>query len=162
MSWYHRIATFLNYSVPHLRATRRINLALLTVAILERRALAISVLVRAWQIQLPYSHHQRKKRLFRFLSNTGFDTVAVQTALLGPICQAARLRGLTPIMIDWSELGQRCNGLFAAVCFEVQGCPCSAGCPRRTSWIPPRPRGGVLPAPTALPSAQQHPPPAAG
>ena len=61
MSWYHRVAAFLNYSSRQLRATRRVNLALLTVAILERRALAISVLVRAWQIQLPYSHHQRKK-----------------------------------------------------------------------------------------------------
>ncbi len=123
MSWYHRIATFLNDALPQVRATRRTNLALLTVAILERRALAISVLVRAWRVELPYSHHQRKKRLFRFLSNTGFDTVAVQTALLGLICQAARLRGLTPIMIDWSDLGQGRNGLFAAVCFRGRGLP---------------------------------------
>ena len=123
MSWYHRIATFLNYSLPELRATRRTNLALLTVAILERRALAISVLVRAWHLQLPYSHHQRKKRLFRFLSNDRFDTVAVQTALLEPICQATRLRGLTPIMIDWSDLGRGRNGLFAAVCFRGRGLP---------------------------------------
>ena len=123
MPWYHRIATFLNYSLPQLRATRRTNLALLTLAILERRTLAISVLVRAWQIQLPYSHHQRKKRLFRFLSNDRFDTVAVQTGLLGPICQAVRLRGLTPIMIDWSDLGRGRNGLFAAVCFRGRGLP---------------------------------------
>ena len=123
MAWYHRIATFLNYSVPQLRATRRTNLALLTVAILERRALAISVLVRAWRVELPYSHHQRKKRLFHFLSNTGFDAIAVQTALLGPICQAARLRRLVPIMIDWSDLGQGRNGLFAAVCFRGRGLP---------------------------------------
>ncbi len=61
-------------------------------AVLDRRALAISVLVRAWRVQLPYSHHQRKQRLFRFLSNTGFDTMTVQTALLAPICQAARCR----------------------------------------------------------------------
>ena len=123
MSWYHCIATFLNHSLPQLRATRRTNLALLTVAILERRALAISVLVRAWHIRLPYSHHQRKKRLFRFLSNIGFDTMAVQTALLGAICQAAQLRGLIPIMIDWSDLGQGRNGLFAAVCFRCRGLP---------------------------------------
>ena len=123
MPWYHRIATFLNHSLPEFRATRRTNLALLTAAILQRRTLAISVLVRSWQVQVPYSHHQRKKRLFRFLSNTGFDTVAVQTALLGPICQATRLRGLTPIMIDWSDLGQGRNGLFAAVCFRGRGLP---------------------------------------
>ena len=79
MSWYHRISTFLNYSLPELRATRRSNPGLLTVAILHRRVLTISVLVRARQVQSPYSHRQRKKRLFRFLSNTGFDTVAVQT-----------------------------------------------------------------------------------
>ena len=123
MRWYHRIATFLNHSAPQLRATRRANLALLTAAILERRTLTISVLVRAWLVQLPYSHHQRKKRLFRFLSNDRFDTMAVQTGLLGPVCQAARLRGLTPIMIDWSDLGRGRNGLFAAVCFRRRGLP---------------------------------------
>ena len=123
MPWYHWIATFLNDALPQLRATRRTNLALLTAAILQRRTLVISVLVRSWLIQLPYSHHQRKKRLFRFLSNTAFDSVAVQTALLGPICQAAKLRGLVPIMIDWSDLGQGRNGLFAAVCFRGRGLP---------------------------------------
>ena len=123
MSWYHCIATFLNEALPQVRATHRTNLALLTVAILERRALAISVLVRAWRVQLPYSHHQRKKRLFRFLSNAGFDTMAVQTALLGSVCRAAKLRGLTPIMIDWSDLGQGRNGLFAAACFRKRGLP---------------------------------------
>ena len=79
MPWYHCIATFLNDALPQFRATRRTNLALLTAAILERRTLSISTLVRSWRIQLPYSHHQRKKRLFRFLSNAAFDTVAVQT-----------------------------------------------------------------------------------
>ena len=49
--------------------------------------------------------------------------MAVQTALLEPVCQAARLRGLTPIMIDWSDLGQGRNGLFAAVCFRGRGLP---------------------------------------
>ena len=57
MSWDHCIATFLNYALPQVRTTRRTNLALLTVAILERRALATSVLVRARRVQLPYSHH---------------------------------------------------------------------------------------------------------
>ena len=74
-------------------------------------------------VPVPYSHHHRKKRLLRFLSNARFDPLAVQTALLGPICQAARLRGLTPIMIDWSDLGQGRNGLFAAVCFRRRGLP---------------------------------------
>ena len=69
MSWYHRIVTFLNHSVPLFRATQRTNPALLTAAILDRRTLAVSVLVRAWLVQLPYSLHQHKKRLFRFLSN---------------------------------------------------------------------------------------------
>ena len=96
MPWYQRIAAFLHYSLPQLRATRRTDPALLTLAILERSALAISVLVRAWRVELPYSHYQRKKRLFRFLSNTGFDTVAVQRALLEPLCQAARVRGSDP------------------------------------------------------------------
>ena len=41
MSWYHRIETILNYSLPQLQATRRTNMALLTVGILERHALAV-------------------------------------------------------------------------------------------------------------------------
>ncbi|CAI7992714.1 hypothetical protein GBAR_LOCUS1087 [Geodia barretti] len=96
MPWYRRIATFLNGALREVRATRRTNLALLTPAILDRRILAISVLVMTWLGQLPYTHHQRKKRLFRLLYDTRFDTVAVQTVLLGPICQAARLRELPP------------------------------------------------------------------
>ena len=39
------------------------------------------------------------------------------------ICQAVRLRGLVPIMIDWSDLGQGRNGLFAAVCYRRRGLP---------------------------------------
>ena len=84
MAWCHGIATFLNYSSPELRATRRTNPALLTASILQRRVLAISGLVRAWRVQLPYSYHHRKKRLFRFLSNSGIDTVAVRSARGGP------------------------------------------------------------------------------
>ena len=123
MPWYHQVSTFLNDALPQFRATRRANLALLTAAILQRHTLVISVLVRSWHVQLPYSHHQRKKRRFRFLSNAAFDSVAVQTALLGTICQTARLRGLVTIMIDWSDLGQGRNGLFAAVCFRGRGLP---------------------------------------
>ena len=33
------------------------------------------------------------------------------------------MRGLTPIMIDWSDLGRGRNGLFAAVCFRGRGLP---------------------------------------
>ena len=60
MPWYHRIAIFLNRALPRLRATRRTNLALLTVAILDRRTLVILVPMRAWLAQLPYSRHHRK------------------------------------------------------------------------------------------------------
>ena len=163
MPWYHRVATFLNHSLPQLRATRRTNLALLTVAILERRALAISVLVRAWRVELPYSHHQRKKRLFRFLSNTGFDTVAVQTGLLGPICQTARLKGLVPIMIDWSDLGQGRNGLFAAVCFRGRGLPLLSWVSTPQELNPSQNRVEEFFIRSAVaPPAHQHPTPAAG
>ena len=49
--------------------------------------------------------------------------MAVETALLGPICQAVRLRGLVPIMIDRADLGRGYNGLFAAVCFRRRRLP---------------------------------------
>ena len=82
--------------------------------------------MRSSHIQLPYSHHQRKKRLFRFCPtplSTRWRCRRSARGGLGPICQAARLRGLTPIMIDWSHLGRGCNGLFAAVCYRGRGLP---------------------------------------
>ena len=39
------------------------------------------------------------------------------------ICHLAGLKGLTPIMIDWSDLGRKRNGLFAAVCYRKRGLP---------------------------------------
>ena len=123
MPWYHHIAAFLHHNLPQMRATRRTNLALLTAAILNRRALALSELARPWMPGLPQSHHQRKKRIFRFLSNPRFDPIQTQCALMPAICQPAGLKGQTPIMIDWSDLGRKRNGLFAAVCYRKRGLP---------------------------------------
>ena len=97
MPWYHHIAAFLSHNLPQMRATRRTNPALLAAAILSR--------------------HQRKKRHFHFRSNPRFDPIQTQCALTPAICQLAGLKGLTPIMIDWSDLGRKRNGLFAAVCY---------------------------------------------
>lgn len=118
MACYRRTAPILNYSLPQLRATRRTNLALLTGAIPDRSALAMSVLAWGWRREFPYFHHHGKKRLFRFLPNTGFDTATVRTAKLRPICQGARMKGLAPIMIDRSDLGEGCSGLSTAVRFR--------------------------------------------
>ena len=126
MRWYNTINLFLNCALPTLRATRRVNLALLTTAILSRRQLSLSCLARAIAcstLPISASHHHNKKRLFRFLSNDGVDTLSVQTALMPHIISSARIKGLTPIMIDWSDLGRGFNGLFAAVCFRRRGLP---------------------------------------
>ena len=123
MPWYHHIAAFLRHNLPHMRATRRANLALLAAAILNRRALSSSELARPWMPGLPQSHHQRKKRHFRFLSNPRFDPIQTQCALMPAICHLAGLKGRTPIMIDWSDLGRKRNGLFAAVCYRKRGLP---------------------------------------
>ena len=123
MPWYHHIAAFLHHNLPQMRATRRTNLALLTAAILNRRALSLSELARPWMPGLPQSHHQRKKRHFRFLSNPSFDPIQTQCALMPAICQLAGLKGQTPIMIDWSDLGRKRIGLFAAVCYRKRGLP---------------------------------------
>ena len=53
MPWYHHIAAFLRHNLPQMRATRRANLALLTAAILNRRALALSELARPWMPDCP-------------------------------------------------------------------------------------------------------------
>ena len=39
------------------------------------------------------------------------------------ICHLAGLKGQTPIMIDWSDLGRKRIGLFAAVCYRKRGLP---------------------------------------
>ena len=58
MPWYRHIAAFLHHNLPQVRATRRTNLALLTAAIRNRRARALSELARPWMPGLPQSHHQ--------------------------------------------------------------------------------------------------------
>ncbi len=116
MRWYNVILEFIQHSVPGLRATRRVNPALLSAAVLSRRKLSLSILARALPVSLSPAHHQRNKRLFRFLSNDKFGPVQVQTEMMAHIISMAGLRGLTPIMIDRSDLGRGFNGLFAAVC----------------------------------------------
>ena len=106
-----------------MRATRRTNLALLAAAILNRRALSLSELARPWMPALSQNHYQRKKRHFRFLSNPRFDPIQTQCALMPAICQLAGLKGQTPIMIDWSDLSRKRNGLFAVVCYRKRGLP---------------------------------------
>ena len=49
------------------------------------------------------------------------------------ICHLAGLKGQTSIcMIDWSDLDQQRNGLFAAVCLRKRGLPL-------LSWATARP-----------------------
>ena len=109
MPWYHCIAAFIHRHLPQVRVTKRDSLAILAAALLGRRALAISELARAAMPELPESHHQRKKRIRRFLSNDNFAPMTAQCALLPAICGLAGLKGLTPIMIDWSDLGRKRN-----------------------------------------------------
>ena len=86
--------------------------------------------------------------------------MAAQTALLGPLCRGVRLRGLAPIMIDWSDLGQGRNGLFPAVRNRQPGSASAQFGVHAPGVEPvPEPSGGVLPAQTALPSAPNHPSP---
>ena len=66
---------------------------------------------------------QRKKRHFRFRSNPRFAPIQTQCALMPAICHLAALKGQTPIMIDWSDLGRKRNGLFAAVCYRKRRLP---------------------------------------
>ena len=71
MLWYHGIAAF---SHCH-RAAMRLT---------QRNTLAISELARAATSELPASHHQRKKRIRRFLCNDNFSKRGGCQAVLGP------------------------------------------------------------------------------
>ena len=163
MRWYNEVLEFIQRSVPGLRATRRVNLALLTTAVLSRRKLSVSILARALFTLNSSSHHQRKKRLFRFLSNDKFDPVYVQTEMMGHIIKAAGLRGLTPIMVDWSDLGRGFNGLFAAVCFRRRGLPLLSWVsrPRELTTLS-EPSRGVLHSSASHPLARHSPSSATG
>ncbi len=126
MRWYNEILAFIQSAAPDLRATRSVNLALLSAAILSRRQLSLSVLARAIacsNLTKSRSHRHCKKRLFRLMSNDLFDPLSAQTAMMPKIVAAARLKELTPMMIDWTDLGRGFNGLFAAVFFRHRGLP---------------------------------------
>ncbi len=56
--------------------------------------------------------------------------------MIPQIASAARLSGLTPVMIDWSDLGRGFNGLFAAVCFRGRGLPLLSWVSRPEELIP--------------------------
>ena len=88
--WYHGNAAFIHCHLAPMRLTQRNNLAIRTAALLNRRALAIS--------ELAASHHQRKKRIRRFLSNDNFAPISAQCALIPAICQLAGIKGFTPVM----------------------------------------------------------------
>ena len=45
--------------------------------------------------ELPESHYQRKKRLWRFLSNANFDLMAAQAALIQATCLLTGINGHT-------------------------------------------------------------------
>ena len=92
MPWYHYIAAWLTYNLPLMRATRRTNLARRTAAIRNRRTRARSELARPGMPGLPQSHHQRKKRCFRFRSNPRFDPIQTPCALMSAICQLAGIK----------------------------------------------------------------------
>ena len=92
MRWYNEILAFIQYAAPNLRATRTVNLALLSAAILSRRQLSLSALARAIAcsgLTGSRAHRHSKKRLFRFLSNDLFDPLSVQTSIMPSILSAA-------------------------------------------------------------------------
>ena len=96
MRWYNVTLSFIQHTIPGLRATRQVNLALLSAAILSRRKLSLSVLARALPVSLSLAHHHRKKRLFRFLSNDKLDPIHLQTEMMAHILSVAGIRGLIP------------------------------------------------------------------
>ena len=65
-----------------MRATRRANLALLTAAILNRRALALSELARPWMPALPQSHHQVCPKEYASATSASFPIRALTPSKL--------------------------------------------------------------------------------
>ena len=71
--------------------------------------------------------------------------------------------GWFPIMIDWSDLGQGRNGLFAAVCFRGRGLPLLSWVSTPEELNPSQNRvEEFLHRPAVATLAHQHPAPAAG
>ena len=65
-----------------MRATRRTNLALLTAAIRNRRALSSSELARPWMPGLPQSHHQVCPKEYASATSTSATTPALTASKL--------------------------------------------------------------------------------
>ena len=82
MPRYHHIAAFLYHNLPHMRATRRANLALLAAVILNRRARALSELARPWMPGLPQSHHQVCPKEYASATSASATTPALTASKL--------------------------------------------------------------------------------
>ena len=84
MPWHHHIAAFLSHNLPHMCATRRANLALLTAAILNRRARALSLpeLACPWMPGLPQSHHQVCQKEYASATSASCPTPALTPSKL--------------------------------------------------------------------------------
>ena len=109
MPWYSRVLAAVRAAAPALVPRQATNLALRTSAILAKRTLCLSELVRAYPAatrrRVPRPKHDllhRLKRLWRFPENDRVDPPAAQVALVPHV--VARLgapRELGPA-IDWT------------------------------------------------------------
>ena len=109
MPWYPRVLAAVRAAAPFLAPTQATNLALLTSAILGKRTLCLSELVRAYpppvEPRVPRPKHgllHRLKRLWRFLDNGRVDPVAVQAALVPEVVARLGHPKRLGLAIDWT------------------------------------------------------------
>jgi hypothetical protein len=107
--WYYRARTAVEAALPFLVPTQKTNLSLLVSAILKKRTLCLSELVRAYltpkERRVPVPKHDllhRPKRLWRFTDNERVDAPAVQTALVPHTVTRLGFPRSLGLAVDWT------------------------------------------------------------
>ncbi len=109
MRWYPEILATLKGFLPTLRATQRVNLALLVSALLQQRTCNLTELARAYpspkvrRVRRPkHDLLHRLKRVWRFLDNPRIDPGACQPAVLPRLLARLGSPGTVLQSLDWA------------------------------------------------------------
>ena len=108
MRWYQKVLDEIKEVLP-LRATQRVNLALLVGALLERRSCILTELARSFprpyrrRVKTPkHDLLYRVKRLWRFLNNPRVDPGACQLALIPWVLARLNSPRQLVLSMDWT------------------------------------------------------------
>jgi len=128
--WYRHVTRWVNSTFRGEGKWQRERLTLSTWAMLQRRSVCLSELARA----LPgkTAHHHKKKRLYRFFSQGGWEPLSLLLEGIPAVLRRMGIRGgRVPVSLDWTPLRPGEQALVAALPEGGRGIPLAAWA---TSW----------------------------